>query len=65
MIRTFVFAFACAACAAALAAPAPWYWWESKPEGHRVCSQTPLGPGWQRVGPPYKDSHCEKPYVAK
>jgi hypothetical protein len=44
----------------ALAAPAPWWLWESVQDGARVCSQTPLGPGWRRLLGPYKDSRCEK-----
>jgi hypothetical protein len=45
---------------AALAAPAPWWLWESVRTGDKVCSQTPLGPGWRRFLGPYKDSRCEK-----
>ena len=45
----------------ALAAPAPYYLWMSKVDGSRVCSQTPLGAGWQLMGGPYKDSRCRKP----
>ncbi len=43
------------------AAPAPYYQWMSKLDGTRVCSQTPLGAGWQLMGGPYKDSRCRKP----
>ncbi|WP_026687472.1 hypothetical protein [Azovibrio restrictus] len=45
----------------ALAAPAPYYLWMSKVDGSRVCSQTPLGEGWQKMGGPFKDSRCRKP----
>ncbi|TWI69894.1 hypothetical protein IP91_00971 [Pseudoduganella lurida] len=44
----------------ALAAPAPWWLWESVRDGAKVCSQTPLGPGWRKLLGPYKDSRCEK-----
>lgn len=50
---------------AAQAAPAPWYQWRSKIDGAMVCAQTPLGPGWERAGGPYRDSHCTKPALAK
>ncbi len=52
-------------CAGLLAGPAPWYIWRSKVDGARVCHQTPLGPGWEVVAGPYRDSHCEKPSLAK
>lgn len=52
-------------CAGLLAGPAPWYIWRSKVDGARVCNQTPLGPGWEVVAGPYRDSHCEKPSLAK
>ena len=52
-------------CASLLAGPAPWYIWRSKVDGARVCHQTPLGPGWEVVAGPYRDSHCEKPSLAK
>ncbi|QBE61979.1 hypothetical protein [Pseudoduganella lutea] len=43
------------------AAPAPWWLWESVTgSGAKVCSQTPLGPGWRKLLGPYKDSRCEK-----
>ncbi|MBB3221751.1 hypothetical protein [Pseudoduganella umbonata] len=46
---------------AAAAAPAPWWLWESVTgNGAKVCSQTPLGPGWRKLLGPYKDSRCEK-----
>ncbi|WP_229217925.1 hypothetical protein [Rugamonas apoptosis] len=53
------------ASAALWAAPAPWYKWRSKLDGATTCSQTPLGPGWERAGGPYRDSRCEKPSLAK
>jgi hypothetical protein len=55
-----------AACSADLGAkPAPWYKWRSKIDGQTTCSQTPLGPGWERDTGPYKDSRCEKLVLAK
>ncbi|UUZ54916.1 hypothetical protein LP419_02810 [Massilia sp. H-1] len=51
--------FACA-CVAAVAYPAPWFKWRSKVNGSLVCSQTPLGPGWEKASPAFKDSHCTK-----
>ncbi|MCA1856395.1 hypothetical protein LE190_10750 [Massilia oculi] len=50
---------------AALAGPAPWYQWRSKLDGALACSQTPLGPGWEKSGGPYRDARCEKPMLAK
>jgi hypothetical protein len=49
----------------ATAAPAPWYHWVSKSTAERVCSQTPLGPGWARADGPYRDARCEKRLPAK
>ena len=42
------------------AEPAPWYQWRSKANGSLVCSQTPLGAGWEKSGGPYRDARCEK-----
>jgi hypothetical protein len=50
---------------AALAAPAPYFQWRSKLNGALACSQTPLGPGWERFAGPYRDARCEKLIVAK
>jgi hypothetical protein len=50
---------------AAGAEPAPWYQWRSKATGSLVCSQTPLGAGWERFGGPYRDARCEKRKAAK
>ena len=52
-------------CAGALAKPAPWFQWRSKANGSLACSQTPLGPGWERAAGPYRDARCEKLIVAK
>jgi len=41
------------------AAPAPWYQWRSKSTGALTCSQTPLGPGWEKFAGPYRDARCE------
>lgn len=54
-----------AVCASALAKPAPWFQWRSKANGSLACSQTPLGPGWERATGPYRDARCEKLIVAK
>ncbi|WP_073219987.1 hypothetical protein [Massilia sp. CF038] len=48
-------------CAAAVAGPAPWFKWRSKLNGKQVCSQTPLGPGWEKASDAFKDPHCSKP----
>ena len=53
------------ACANLSAGPAPWYKWRSKIDGYLSCSQTPLGPGWEKDSGPYKDSRCEKLVIAK
>jgi len=50
---------------AAFAGPAPWYQWRSKLNGALACSQTPLGPGWERANGPYRDARCEKLIVVK
>jgi hypothetical protein len=47
------------------AEPAPWYQWRSKVTGSLVCSQTPLGHGWERFDGPYRDARCEKRRAAK
>ncbi len=47
-------------CVAAVAGPAPWYKWRSKIDGKQVCSQTPLGEGWEKASAAFKDSHCTK-----
>jgi len=54
-----------ALAAGAVATPAPWYQWRSKADGQLACSQTPLGPGWERAAGPYRNARCEKPIVAK
>lgn len=53
------------ACVSSLAGPAPWFKWRSKVDGSLVCSQTPLGPGWDKVAGAYRDGRCEKPAFAK
>jgi len=52
-------------CAGALARPAPWFQWRSKADGALACSQSPLGPGWERAAGPYRDARCEKLIVVK
>lgn len=42
------------------AEPAPWFQWRSKIDGSLACAQTPLGPGWEKAGGPYRDARCEK-----
>ncbi|GJJ01541.1 hypothetical protein RugamoR64_20790 [Duganella rhizosphaerae] len=55
-----------ALCSGSLnAGPAPWYKWRSKIDNYLSCSQTPLGPGWEKDSGPYKDSRCEKLVLAK
>jgi hypothetical protein len=53
------------ACASLDAAPAPWWKWRSKIDGALVCSQTPLGPGWERAHGPFRDARCEKLIVVR
>jgi hypothetical protein len=47
------------------AEPAPFFQWRSKANGSLACSQTPLGPGWERAGGPYRDARCEKRKAVK
>lgn len=47
------------------AAPAPWYQWRSKADGHLVCAQTSLGPGWEQATGPYRDARCENRITGK
>jgi len=44
----------------AVARPAWWYLYQSRIDGQRACSQTPLGEGWVKMAGPFKDAHCEK-----
>lgn len=49
------------ACVQTEAAPAHWWQWRSVVDSTVLaCSQTPLGPGWEKFRGPFKDSHCEK-----
>jgi hypothetical protein len=48
------------ASTAALARPAWWYLYQSRVDGQRACSQSPLGEGWVQMAGPFKDAHCEK-----
>jgi hypothetical protein len=43
------------------AEPAPYHLWRSKLDGKQVCSQTPLGSGWEKVAGPFRDSQCSRP----
>jgi len=45
---------------AANAAPAPWFLWQSTVDGSKVCSQYPLGKGWEKFSGPFTDSRCTK-----
>jgi hypothetical protein len=56
---TFLLGLALAGPAVLNAAPAPWYQWRSKADGALACSQTPLGPGWEKFAGPYRDARCE------
>jgi hypothetical protein len=48
-----------------IAAPAAFYQWRSKIDGQVICSQTSLGPGWERAAGPFRDSHCGKRMIVK
>ncbi|TFW16693.1 hypothetical protein [Duganella callida] len=52
-------------CVNLTAAPAPWWKWRSKVDGQLVCSQTPLGDGWEKAYGPFKDPHCENLIVRR
>ena len=43
-----------------MAAPAHYWKWRSKLDGKIVCSQTPLGAGWEKADGPYQDAQCGK-----
>jgi hypothetical protein len=64
-VRSSIFLLLAAGMLAGLASlatarPAPWFKWRSKTDGQLVCSQTPLGAGWEKAFGPYQDSHCAK-----
>lgn len=65
LIRTIIAALIASLAAAAFAAPAAWFQWRSKLDGNLVCSQTPLGLGWEKATGPYRDSHCAKLIAGK
>ncbi len=65
MKRTALLLLALLLAASATAGPAPWFQWRSKLNGELACSQTPLGPGWEKTAGPYRDARCEKLIVAK
>ena len=52
-------------CGSLAAEPAPWWKWRSKIDGALVCSQTTLGPGWEKAYGPYRDARCEKLIVTR
>jgi hypothetical protein len=58
--RLLVLLLAATAACSALARPAWWYLYQSRLDGQRACSQTPLGEGWVQMAGPFKDAHCEK-----
>jgi hypothetical protein len=64
-LKTLLACICIFACGALAAAPASWYQWRSKFDGALACSQTPLGPGWEKARGPYQDSRCTKPALAK
>lgn len=51
---------AATAAGTATARPAWWYLYQSRIDGQRACSQSPLGDGWIKMAGPFKDAHCEK-----
>lgn len=55
-----VLLLAATVAAIASAGPAWWYLYQSRVDGQRACSQTPLGEGWVQMAGPFKDAHCEK-----
>lgn len=52
-------------CSSLAAGPAPWWQWRSKIDGALVCSQTPMGNGWEKAYGPFRDAHCEKLIVTR
>ncbi len=58
--RLAILLLAAMAAAGAHARPAWWYLYQSRVDGQRACSQTPLGEGWLQMAGPFKDAHCEK-----
>ena len=48
--------------ASALAQPGgDWYLWKETATGKTICYQSPVGPGWVRVGGPFEDPDCKVP----
>jgi hypothetical protein len=62
MMRSNFIVGACLAMliGSALAKPAPWYQWRSKVDGALACSQTALGPGWEKASGPYFNPQCQR-----
>lgn len=58
MLQRLIILFCLCFVLSAIAAPAAWYKWRSKEDGAIVCSQVPLGDGWEMVDGPYKDLQC-------
>ncbi|MFC0254456.1 hypothetical protein [Massilia consociata] len=65
ILLTFLLLLAAGIVADVAAGPAPYFQWRSKLNGALACSQTPLGPGWEKSAGPYRDARCEKLIVAK
>lgn len=38
-----------------------WYLWKQTSTGKTTCNQSPVGPGWERVGGPFEDPDCKVP----
>jgi hypothetical protein len=64
-LTTLILGLALAGPAILDAAPASWYKWRSRLTGEQVCSQTPLGDGWEQADGPYRDARCQKRGAAK
>lgn len=58
--RLILLLLASLAAASVPARPAWWYLYQSRIDGQRACSQTPIGDGWIQMAGPFKDAHCEK-----
>lgn len=59
MKKTVICTLLLALAGMAAAKPAPWYKWRSKVDGALVCSQTPLGPGWEKAQGPFWNPQCK------
>lgn len=59
-MKTLSTLFLLLAAGAVVAAPAHYWTWRSKLDGKIVCSQTPLGAGWEKADGPFQDARCGK-----